>query len=359
MSDEKTADPNSKTRFQFKRWAQCFMRLGIALGCTAVWLWCIGFAYCLDDNLWNGIAWGLTLAIAIGIPILFFRFRRNRPLVPWLILAIVFGISLAGISWIQPSHDRDWGSAQATLPFANIITPVSDGTPSVVVHNIRANRYGPAATERGLHYDDTYDLSKLESVWLGVDHFTDVKPLAHTFLSFGFEPGNHRTNYLAFSVEARREKDERTYSPIRGMFKNFEIIYVIADEQDAYSGRSDDRENIIRLYPVRATREQLRSMFLDLIERTNSIREQPEFYHTFTNNCTNNIVYHTNKVIEQPISSWERGVVFPGYADWLAYRLGIIDTELALEEARIKFRIDQRVKEYDGTTDFSEFIRGR
>jgi hypothetical protein len=359
MSNEKIADANSKPRFRDKRWGKYFFGLAAGFGYIAVWLWCIGFACCLDDNWWNGIAWGLALAIAMGISILIFRYRRTRPWVPLMALAMVFGISYLGLSTIKPSHDRDWGSAQGTLPFAEIISPMFGRTESVVVHNIRAIRYGPDGPDGGSHYDDMYDLSKLESVWFGVDHFTDVQPLAHTFLSFGFEPGTHRTNYLAFSAEARREKDERMYSPIRGIFKNYELIYVIADEQDAYSGRSGHRENIIQLYPVRATKEQMRTMFRDMVDRTNSIREQPEFYHTLTNNCTTNIVYHTNKVIEKPISAWERGVVFPGYADWLAYRMGIIDTELPLEEARVKFRIDQRVKEYDGTSDFSEFIRGR
>jgi hypothetical protein len=243
------------------------------------------------------------------------------------------------------------------LPYADVLPPDMGGTEFAMVQNIRANRYGPQATSRGIYYDDKYDLSKLKSVWFGIDRFTKVKPLAHSFLSFAFEPGTHRSNYLVFSVETRREANEMTFSPIRGIFRNYEIIYVISDEQDALSGRSDDRENVIQLYPIRATKEQVRAMFLDMLARANSIREQPEFYHTVTNNCTNNIVYHTKNVLEEPITAWQRGVVFPGYADWLAYRLGIIDTDLSLEEARKKFRIDQRVKKFDGTSDFSEFIR--
>ena len=98
-------------------------------------------------------------------------------------------------------------------------------------------------------------------------------------------------------------------------------------------------------------------MFVGMLQRANAIRQTPEFYHTLTSNCTNNIVYHTNMVLEDPISAWQRGVVFPGYSDWLAYQLGIIDTDLSLEEAREKFRIDQHVKAYDGKGNFSEFIR--
>ena len=269
---------------------------------------------------------------------------------------------------MKPSHDRDWNGAQSIMPqaeFSGVENANSANqnkeaiSQQVVINNIRATRYGPNASDSSNRYNDTYDLSKLKSVWFGVDRFTKVEPLAHTFLSFEFEPGSQRTNFLAFSVETRREKSELTYSPVRGIFNNYEMIYVIADEQDVLSVRSDLRSHVVQLYPVRATRQQAREMFVDMLNRANDLRRSPEFYHTLTSNCTNNIVYHTNKVLDQPISAWQRGVVFPGYSDWLAYRLGIIDTELPLDQARENFRIDQRVKAYPGVGDFSKFIRSQ
>ena len=139
-------------------------------------------------------------------------------------------------STLQPTHDRQWSIAQQNLPHAII-----DGD-QVEILNIRSFRYGPVNETQT--YSDQYDLNQLESVWFGVDRFTDFEPMAHTFLSFGFAPGNHRTNYLAFSVETRREKSEEMYSPLRGIYKNYEMIYVIADEQDVLSvrlGRSPAR----------------------------------------------------------------------------------------------------------------------
>ena len=297
----------------------------------------------------------LAALIAIGIPILFFKFRK-RKLVPLVALGVIFFACAAHFKLMKPTHDREWGTAQATLPFAQFDSAKPD---LVTVKNIRSTRYGPTAPNRASHYDDTFDLSKLKAVWFGVDRFTSLKPLAHTFLSFEFEPGSHQQNFLAFSVETRREKDELMYSPIRGIFNNYELIYVVADEQDVLSVRSSVRQHVVQLYPVRATQSQIREMFVDMLRRTNGVKELPEFYHTLNSNCTNNIVYHTNKVLDKPISAWQRGVVFPGYSDWLAFQLGIIDTELPLEEAREEFRIDQRVKDYDGKSDFSEFIRAR
>ena len=339
------------------RWAVRIRLLAIGITCFVSWSWCIGFAFCMDDYISPVLAKFLGCSIAIGIPIVFLGFRKKHPRLPLVCFLIVFLVCWLTHSLMKPTHDRAWGAAQATLPFAEIQTDTNDQPTSVVVRNIRANRYGPVAPAGQSHYDDTYDLSKLESVWFGVDRFTEVEPLAHTFVSFGFSSGDHRSNYLAFSVETRREKDEQLYSPIRGIYNNYELIYVIADEQDVLSVRSDVRDHVVQLYPVRAAPDRIRAMFLDMLERTNAVRDQPEFYHTLSSNCTNNIVYHTNKVLQRPISSWERGVIFPGYSDWLAHRRGLIDTELSLEEAREHFRIDQRVKAFDGRRDFSEFIR--
>lgn len=321
----------------------------------SVWIWCIACAASLDDNIPGWLGKTITWSLGVGIPLVTFFFWKKR-LVPALILAAAFIGLFVWLKCLQPTHQRDWNLAQAKLPFAEVVE--SSSGEAVEIKNIRAFRYGPVSPDHSPHYDDAYELAKLKRVWFGVDRFTTVEPLAHTFLSFEFEPGSHKTNFLAFSVETRREKNEKTYSPIRGFFNNYEIIYVIADEQDVLSVRSDVRENVVQLYPVRATKDQAIAMLKDMLERTNGIHKSPEFYNTMTNNCTNNIVYHTNKVLDEPISAYQRGVVWPGYSDWLAYQLGIIDTDLPLNEARERFRIDQRVKKWDGKSDFSEFIRG-
>lgn len=331
-------------------------------GCVvvALWLWSAGFAYCMDNYISTWAARLLAALIAVGIPIVSIRFPirlrggrqstgRTFVMMAFITFAICYGIYLL----MTPTHHRQWNTAQSKLPFAKIDLPNNQAD----IHNIRSFRYGPTKPDQS-HYNDTYDLSKLKRVWFGVDRFTELEPLAHTFISFEFEPGSHRTNFLAFSVETRRELSEETYSPIRGIFNNYETIYVIADERDVLSVRSDVRQNVVQLYPIKSTPTGARAMLIDMLNRANDLKENPEFYNTVTNNCTNNIVVHTNKILEQPISAWQRGVVFPGYSDWLAHQKGLIDTELSLEAARETFRIDEKAKDYDGTGDFSNFIRG-
>ena len=52
--------------------------------------------------------------------------------------------------------------------------------------------------------------------------------IAHTMVSFGFSG----SDYICFSIETRKEKGEG-YSAIKGLFRQFELVYVAADERDS------------------------------------------------------------------------------------------------------------------------------
>ncbi len=336
-----------------RRWA----KRALTVVLLVIWCWCLGAALSIDEPYSIGLAMLMTVAVlAIPVWVIVGKLKRWpenwRRLPPFALLLFVWFSLLGLFAVLVPSNERQWSLAQQTLPQAKI-----EGD-QITIKGIRSFRYGPTTGQLST-YEDQYDLNNLESVWFGVDRFTDLEPMAHTFLSFGFADGSHRANYLSFSVETRREAGEDSYSPLRGIYNNYELIYVIADEQDVLSVRSDVRENVVQLYPVKATSEMAKRLFLDMLQRANGLHESPEFYHTLKNNCTNNIVYHVNKLVDDPISTWQRRVMFPGYSDWLAMELGLLDTELPLDEARVHFRIDQRVKAYDGTVPFSDFIRSR
>jgi hypothetical protein len=351
-SEAVPSQPVSSAQTWPRRWAERLLKVMLAV----IWCWCLGAAFSIDEPYSFGLSM-LMAIVVLAIPVWAFIGRLKGWSIRWrrlpVAMLLLVWFSLWGLLVILiPSNERQWSLAQQALPQAII-----EGE-QVTIEGIRSFRYGPAAGKTST-YTDQYDLSQLESVWFGVDRFTDLEPMAHTFLSFGFAAGSHRSNYLAFSVETRREVDEDSYSPLRGIYNNYELIYVIADEQDVLSVRSDVRENIVQLYPVKTTPDAARHLFLDMLQRANGLHESPEFYHTLKNNCTNNIVYHVNKLVEDPISTWQRRIICPGYSDWLAMELGLIDTELPLAEAREHFRIDQKVKSYDGTVPFSEFIRSK
>ncbi|MFH1724363.1 MAG: DUF4105 domain-containing protein [Elusimicrobiota bacterium] len=245
----------------------------------------------------------------------------------------------------KPSNDRDWSADQSVLPYIEFDGDV------VSVHNIRDNDYASAGEYTPRYYDKSFRLDELESLWFIVEPFSGWKGAAHTFLSFGFEGGD----YLAVSAEIRKEKGE-TFSALKGLFRRFELMYVVGDERDLIRLRTNYRGNAVCLYPAKATKEQLTTLLVDMLRRANRLREKPEFYNTLTNSCSINIARHINKFLLDKVPySWQ--IVFPGYSDKFAIKRGMIDTDLPLEEARSRFNISERARKHGDAPGFSAKIR--
>jgi hypothetical protein len=201
------------------------------------------------------------------------------------------------------------------------------------------------------YYDRTFDLGELDSVWFVVEPFDGTPDAAHTCLSFGFKGGQ----YVAISIEVRKEKGE-SYSPIKGLFKQYELLYVIADERDVIKLRSNYRNDPVYLYPIRTGAEARRALFLGMLTVANRLGEDPEFYQALRNNCTTRIVDHLNKLFPGKVP-FSFKILFPARADRLAFDLGLIDTELSFEEARRRFQINDRARRFADSPEFSTKIR--
>jgi hypothetical protein len=142
---------------------------------------------------------------------------------------------------------------------------------------------------------------------------------------------------------------------VRGLLKRFEIMYVVGDERDLIQQRVV-RGDDVYVYPLRASREQMRLLFTDMLTRANDLHERPEFYGTLRNNCTTNLLEHVNRIADEPIR-YGRRILLPGYSDEVAHERGLIDTDLSLAEARAKFLINDRALGASGRTDYSQRIR--
>lgn len=265
------------------------------------------------------------------------------------ILAII-GLSIA-LSYtlfvivLQPSNDRDWSVDQAILPEASF-----DGN-LVTIKNIRNFTYQSTTDYTPGYYDKTFDLEKLSSVDYIVEPFSTGGNLAHTFLSFGFEDGE----YASISVEIRKEKGE-SFSPLKGLLRQYELMYVIADERDVVKLRSNHRKDKVYVYPIKASKEGMRDLFVDMLARAEKLRAEPEFYNTLTNTCTTNIVRHVRTVTDARIPL-NLTILVPGQSDHFAYDLGLIDTDLSFAEARERFLINDRAEKYADDPEFSKRIR--
>lgn len=262
-------------------------------------------------------------------------------LVLFLVLAYIVLIIV-----VRPSLNRDWSPDQAVLARAEI-----SGN-SVSITNIRNIEYRTTKDYDLHYYDKTFDLGKLESVWYMVEPFSGYGAgAAHTLVSFGFEGGD----YVAISAEIRKEKGE-SFSAVKGLLRQYELIYVIADERDVLKLRSNYRKDDVFLYPVKTTKERMQKLFVSMLTRANKLATEPKFYNTLTNTCTTSIVEHVNEIVPGRIP-FSYKVLMPGYSDELAQKIGLIDNTLSIEDLRAKYRINDKALKYANDPLFSERIR--
>jgi hypothetical protein len=301
--------------------------------CAALWL----FKPFSEGGAHAGaLLWvGATLAAFAWLPA-----RR----VFWVMVA---GVLLIALIWCQqqPSNDRPWIPAQARLPEIEW-----DGN-RVMINNVRRATYRSVDDYDVAWTRRTYDLGQLESVDFVMVPFPNSQAMAHVFVSFGFRDGEH----LAISPEARLEHGE-VYSPLRGMFRQFPLMYVIGEESDLIGMRANVRGLPVYVYPVKARQDQVREVFRSMLDRAVKLGEAPEYYHTVTNSCSTNLLRHLNQVRQSPVS-WTWRVLLCGFPDELALELGLIDFEGTLEEARHRFCIQGKTVPWTTGPTWSRQIR--
>ncbi len=318
--------------------------LGLLLLGMAAWgVLAIYFSDVESRALRVGGATVFALCALVTLIGLAFRRWRWRALVGFL---IVFGLLVGGWHTIEPSNDRNWQQEVAVLPYASI-----DGD-RITVHNVRNFDYRGKTDFTSAYYDKTFDLRKLDSVDLIASYWAGPA-IAHIFLSFGFAG----EDYLAVSIEARKERDEG-YSSIRGFFRNYELYYVVADERDVIRVRANYRQDPpedVYLYRLQGSTENARRVFLEYVKKINALKQRPEFYNTLTTNCTNTIWLHTRVNPGHLPFSWK--LLLSGYLPEYLYEEGRLDPRLPFDELKRRSRINEQAQAADAAADFSQRIR--
>src|SRR5512138_3736980 len=190
--------------------------------------------------------------------------------------AVVLVAALAVGWWVglRPSNDRDW-----RLDVARLATAVVRGD-RVTVRNVRNFQYR-SVEDFDQHWEErTYDLSLLD----GLDiFFIDWGPKLynHTILSWSFADGQR----LAISVEVRKRRDQ-DYSAWKAFFRQYELVYVAADERDVIKLRTNYRREQVYLYRVITTRGSARALLLAYLDAMNEIARRPLWYNALVANCT-------------------------------------------------------------------------
>jgi hypothetical protein len=255
------------------------------------------------------------------------------------------GFALGLLWWLslQPSNERDWMPDVAVLPYADL-----NGS-QVTLHNIRNCDYRTETDFDVRHYDRTFDLDQLRTADLFMVYWGSPH-LAHTMVSFGFEGGD----YVCFSIETRKQKGEG-YSAVKGLFRQFELSYIVGDERDLVRLRTNYRPGEdAYLYRLRTTPERARQAFLDYVRRVNDLHRRPEWYSAVTHNCTTSIRAQRAASDRAP---WDWRMLVNGYGNELLYERGAIATNLPVAELKQRCHINDRARAADQAADFSQRIR--
>ena len=283
------------------------------------------------------IASGLFPCIVIAILWRVHPFRRA-----FLFFLIPFGVVLAWWLLIPSSNDRHWQPDVTVLCHAEI------NGDTITIHNIRNFDYRSKNNYTPRYYDKTFSLSQLQTADLYIV-FWGPTLMAHTMMSFGF--GDQ--GYLCISIETRKEVGEG-YSAIKGFFKQYELIYIVADERDLVRLRTNYKNEDVYLYRLKANPHLMQEVFLDYFKPINRLAQEPEWYNALTHNCTTTIRGHTAPYAHGKMS-WK--FLANGYLDTLLYERKVIDTSLPFEQMKAISHINKRAVSVDAEQDFSQRIR--
>jgi hypothetical protein len=263
------------------------------------------------------------------------------------VLLVIIGLiaSAVAVRYLatSPSSERDWVPDQSRMAAITF-----DGD----TIRIAGMRDADPKTRAPAWVDRTYSLSALDSAWLVVAPFNEsFRGPAHTFVTFGFTDGT----YLSVSVEGRFEKGER-YGILTGALRTFEIIYVVGTEHDLIGRRVMESDGPVYLYPVRSSPEMLQRYLVGMLNHADSLRTHPEFYNTFTNNCTSSVLAYLDPRVKEELPTGYL-TVMPGYSDAVAERLGLLGGSGGIDEIRARYRINERGQAAIDSADFSRRIR--
>jgi hypothetical protein len=256
------------------------------------------------------------------------------------------GVFLAVLAWwlcLKPSNDRNWQPDVRVLASAHI-----DGD-TVTVRNIRNCNYRSETDFDVQYYEKVFSLSRLRAADLYMVYWGSPH-MAHTMVSFAFEGGD----YLCLSIETRKEMGEG-YSALRGLFRQFELIYVVADERDLVRLRTNYRQGEdAYVFRLQGSPDRVRRFFLEYMKRLNSLHDRPEWYNAITDNCTSSIRTQRSAAERAP---WDWRMLVNGHGDELLYERGLIVTNLPLAELKQRAHVNLRAKAADQQPEFSRLIR--
>jgi hypothetical protein len=320
------------------------MRVTKYMGWSFAWLaalvcaiWAFGALY-FDFPKAGGFA-AILFVIALLAIVIFVRRKLLK-------LGILFGACALVAAWwlaLKPSNDRIWQPDVAQTAWAEI------NGDEVTIHNVRNCDYR-TATDFTTHWETrTVRLSQITGMDLAINYWGSPW-IAHPIVSFQFSDGPP----LCFSIETRKTIGQQ-YSTLAGFYRQYTLIYVVADERDCIRLRTNYRREDVYLYHTLASPAQARQRFREYINTVNVLHESPRWYNAVTSNCTTSIRAQRAVKLRAP---WDWRILFNGKADEMLYQDHAIATRgLSFAELKQRSLINERARAADQGPDFSRIIR--
>jgi hypothetical protein len=262
-------------------------------------------------------------------------------------LAVFFGVFVLVASWwltLKPSNDRPWQADVAETGWAEINGDL------ITIHNVRNCDYHTEADFTPHWETRTLRLSQMTGMDVAIDYWGSPW-ISHPIVSFQF------TDVLpvCFSIETRKTIGQ-TYSVLRGLYRQYTLVYIAADERDSIRVRTNYRPGEdVYLYHTVASPAQARERFLEYLNTLNSLRNHPRWYNAVTSNCTTNI--RTQRSINERVP-WDWRLILNGKADEMLYeRHAIVTGGLPFAELKQRSLINKRAHAAGQDPDFSRLIR--
>jgi Domain of unknown function (DUF4105) len=321
------------------------MRLVRLLACALAWIAAILFAAWAFGAIYFDFSTTSRLAAILFVFLLLAAivFVRGE----LLKLSFVFSAFVLVALWwltLKPSNDRAWQPDVAHTAWAQI-----DGD-EVTVHNVRNCEYR-TETDFTPHWETrTVRLSQITGMDLAINYWGSPW-MAHPIVSFLFTDALP----VCFSIETRKTIGQ-TYSALRGLYRQYSLIYVVADERDSIRVRTNYRRGEdVYLYHTLASPAQARERFREYINTLNILHDHPRWYNAITTNCTTNI--RTQRPANER-APWDWRMLLNGKADEMLYERHAIATGgLPFAELKERSLINKRASAADHDPDFSRLIR--
>jgi hypothetical protein len=255
----------------------------------------------------------------------------------------------AGLAWwlsLKPPRDAHWQADVAQVATAQIDGDV------VTFHNVRDFEYRSETDFTPSWITRKVKLSSLTGVDIAINYWGSPW-MAHPVVSFQFSDAPP----LAFSIETRKQQGQ-SYSAIGGLYRQFSLTCIVAEERDVLGVRAVHRKGEdVYLYRTTLPPDKARIRLLEYVATINSLAKEPRWYNAITTNCTTAI--RSQNTAGDPMP-WDWRILVNGKADEMLYARGAFRNgkpSHSFAEFRQRSMINHAASEAAGAPDFSLRIR--